>query len=114
MTGDDVAALGRELAKTVLETLEADAERQLLDDEEHIARVRHVLEGIVGYLKSHGVPSRQGDLVQRELEAFAIELFILRCRAARAADGAPNDSEAEAEDRAYFAELYGSRMARGR
>ena len=109
MTGDDVAGLYKELAKTVLETLDSDAEKQVLDDGEHIVRVRHVLEGVVGYLKSHGVVSREVDLIQRELKAFAVELFIRRCRAARAADGQVDSSEPESENREYFEKVYRSR-----
>ena len=109
MKGADIADLGKELAKTVLETLESDAKRQILDDEEHIARVRHVIEGIVACLKRQGVPSKQGDLLQRELKAFIAELFIRRCGAARVADGESNGSEEQAADRDYFEKLYRSR-----
>lgn len=109
---NDLAGLGKDLAKSVLEALDLDADRQGLDDREHIVRLRHVLEAIVGCLKTHSMPSGQSEFVQRELKSFAVELFLRRCRAARISHGESNDSEKEASDREYFEELYRSRKRR--
>ena len=112
MERDDLADLGKELAKSVLEALDWDAKRQVLDDGEHIVRVRHVLDAIVACLKRKGIPCRQSDLIERELKVFAAELFVGRCRTARVADGEPNGPENEAGDREYFEKHYRSRKRR--
>jgi len=106
---DDTVDLAKELAKSVLEALDLDAHRQLLDDSEHIARLRLVLEAIVACLKTHGIPSSQTKLIQRELKHFAVDLFLRRCRAARISNGEPNHPAKEASDREYFERLYRSR-----
>jgi hypothetical protein len=109
---NDLVGLGKELAKSVLEALDRDAHRHLLEDREHIVRLRQVLEAMVGCWKTHGMPSRQSELVQQELKSFAVELFIRRCRAARISHGESHDPEKEASDREYFENFYRSRKRR--
>ena len=106
---NDVVDLGKALGKSVVQALDLDSERGLLDDSEHIPRLRSVVEAIVECLKSRGVASRQSKLVQDEVKSFAVERFLQRCREARIAQGEPNDSPNEAADREYFEKLYRSR-----
>jgi hypothetical protein len=108
MEMNDIVDLGKELAKSVVEALDLDAERQLLDDSEHIVRLRHVLDGVAGCLRAHGVPSRQSQHIHRELKRFAVELFLRRCRAARILNGESTDPQKEASDRQYFEKFYRS------
>jgi hypothetical protein len=106
---NDVVDLGKALGNSVLQALDLDAERGVLDDSEHIPRLRSVVEAIVGCLKTRGLASGQSKLVQHELKKCAAELFLQRCREARIAQGEPNDSQNEAADREYFEKLYKSR-----
>ena len=106
---NDVVDLAKALGDSVLQALDLDAERGLLDDSEHIPRLRSVVEAIVGCLKSRGLASRQSKRVQHELKSFAVELFLRRCREARVSQGESNDSQNEAADREYFEKLYRSR-----
>ena len=108
MEVNEVVDLGKALGDSVLQALDLDAERGVLDDSEHLPRLRSVVEAIVGCLKSRGLAAGQSKLVQHELKNFAAELFLQRCREARIAEGEPNESQNEAVDREYFEKLYRS------
>ncbi len=97
-----------ELVKTFLRLLETDADEQGLDDSECIARIRLVLEGIVADVTSHGTDPQHAEIFFQEMRDHARELFIQRCKDARAryGDDEPEDADEAHEDGEYFDKLY--------
>ena len=111
-TADSIDLL-KEVAKTVVEALEADAELQVIDDAEHLKRVRSIVGALSGLLQRESIPARDRVEFERATKAFARELFLRRCRNARNQDNADDREEIE-EDRKYFEKLYDAKVKRGK
>ena len=110
-TADSIDLL-KEVAKTVVETLEADAELQVIDDVEHLKRVRSIVGALSGLLERESIPARDRVEFERGTKAFARELFLRRCRNARKDQDNADDREEIEEDRRYFEKLYDAKVKR--
>jgi hypothetical protein len=109
-----IANLVTELGKTVVEALDKDAETQCLDDEEHVARTRTLIEALALALERQQVVEIDPAEFKTEMRGFAREVFAQRCRRARQADGEPDTANAAQEDRNHFDALYATKRGRAR
>jgi hypothetical protein len=106
MNDNGISKEYEELVKTFLRLLNADATRQVLDDTEHITRIRFVLEGIRADVQSHGTDAKRARSFFEEMRAYARKLFIQSCTDARASYEDDDDPNEAHEDGVYFDELF--------
>jgi hypothetical protein len=102
----------KDLAKSVLEALDDDWESQLLEDSEHIVRIRRVIDALVRFAESEGTATSDAARLQAELVAFAEHLFVAGCVAASRSEASGCQEEAESvsevrrESRRSFRQVY--------
>jgi len=102
----ELTEVTKEIGKSVIEALEADTESQKLDDAEHIVRIRGIVRAIAAFLEREKVASKRRDLLEQELKAFAREVFLQRCQAARAVDEDADSLEEDGAGGKYFDHVY--------
>jgi len=79
LTDAELRQVAERIGHSVLEALEADAETELADDEDHLRRTAHAALAVVEACGSLGMKSREQVFLLGRLIGQARELFVDRC-----------------------------------